>query len=222
MFSGIFGTITEEGGVTMSDEPLPLFPLQVVLFPGSSLPLHIFEERYKILIEESLRGSSEFGIALVTDQKIAEVGCTALVRAVARRYEDGRLDIVVEGKRRFRLRRYDQDRAPYLVGWVEFLPMSDTPADRGLSGDTIHLYNKLVSMVYKGKVQAVGPEHPQMGLSFQLAQKVGMDLTQRQTLLETESEDDRLLILHQYLQDVIPKLERLEEIERVVRGDGYL
>ena len=206
----------------MSDEPLPLFPLQAVLFPGSSLPLHIFEERYKILIGESLRSGREFGITLATEKKIAEVGCTARVGAVARRYEDGRLDIVVAGVRRFRLRRYEQDRAPYLVGWVEYIPPSSQPADRGLSGDTIHLYNKLISIVYRGKIVAVRDDVQEEELSFRLAQKVGMDLTQRQVLLETESENGRLLILHQYLQDVIPKLEHREEIERVVRGDGYL
>lgn len=206
----------------MSEVLLPLFPLQVVLFPGSSLPLHIFEERYKTLIAESIEGGSEFGINLVTEKRIAEIGCTAIVRKVVQRFDDGKLDIVVLGKRRYRLRRYDDQKAPYLVGWVEFLPGSGETADHALLGDTIVLYNKLVSLVYKGTVQELAPNLQQEDVSFLLVQKAGMDLTQRQLLLETENENERLRLLHQYLSDVLPKLERIKEIERVIGGDGYL
>jgi len=206
----------------MGEERLPLFPLKVVLFPGSSLPLHIFEERYKVLIGESIDGQQEFGISLLLEKDIAQVGCTAMVSEVVRRFEDGRLDIVVRGKRRFRLQRCEHEGAPYLVGWVEFLPPSADEPDRTLAGDTIHLYNKLVSIVYRGNVQQLQEDFHRQDISFLLAQKSGMDLVQRQTLLELQSENERLHLVHQYLQDVIPKLERREEIERVVRGDGYL
>jgi ATP-dependent Lon protease len=206
----------------MSEVLLPLFPLQVVLFPGSSLPLHIFEERYRILVAESLEGRREFGINLLAEERIAEIGCTAVVKRVVQRYDDGRLDIVVEGKRRYRLHRYDHDKAPYLVGWVEFLPASGEMPDRTLLADTIVLYNKLVSMVYRGKVKELARHLHSDDVSFLLAQKAGMDLTQRQLLLETENENERLRLLHQYLSEAIPKLERLEEVERVIRSDGYL
>jgi ATP-dependent Lon protease len=206
----------------MSEALLPLFPLQVVLFPGSSLPLHIFEERYRILVAESFEGNKEFGINLLTEKRIAEIGCTAVVKRIVQRYDDGRLDIVVEGKRRYRLHRYDDGKAPYLVGWVEFLPASGETPDRTLLGDTIILYNKLVSMVFKGKVQELARHLHSDDVSFLLAQKAGMDLIQRQLLLETENENERLRLLHQYLSEAIPKLERLEEVERVIRSDGYL
>ncbi len=157
----------------MSERSLPLFPLQVVLFPGSSLPLHIYEERYKTLIGDVLDGLREFGINLVTDKKIAEIGCTATVARILTRYDDGRLDVIVEGRRRYRLNRYDSGAAPYLTGWVTDIPASGEKPDASLSKETNVLY-------------------------------------------------DRLRMLHRHLEEVLPNLERLEEVERVVRGDGYL
>jgi len=206
----------------MSETLLPLFPLQVVLFPGSSLPLHIFEDRYKLLIAQVVDGGKEFGINLVTEKRIAEIGCTAIVRDVVQRYDDGRMDIVVEGKRRYRLHRYDDGKAPFLLGWVEFFPTPEETPDAALLGDTIVLYNKLVSLVFKGTVREIALNVRRDEVSFLLAQKAGMDLTQRQLLLESDNENDRLRLLHQYLREVIPKLERREEIERVIRSDGYL
>jgi Lon protease-like protein len=206
----------------MNERPLPLFPLQVVLFPGSSLPLHIFEERYKTLIGEVLDGTREFGINLLTDKQIAEIGCTATVAQVLMRYDDGRMDIIVEGRRRYRLDRYDSESAPYLTGWVTFLPTSNEEPDVSLSTDTILLYNQLVTRVYKGKVSAIDETLRRDSLSFLLAQKAGLGLPRRQMLLEMDSENERLRMLHQHLQQVIPNLERLEEVERVVRSDGYL
>jgi Lon protease-like protein len=206
----------------MNERPLPLFPLQVVLFPGSSLPLHIFEVRYKTLIGEVIDGTQEFGINLVTDKQIAEIGCTATVAQVLMRYDDGRMDIIVEGRRRYRVERYDSESAPYLTGWVTFLPTSNEEPKGSLSAETIVLYNQLITRVYKGRVSAIDETLRRESLSFLLAQKAGLDLARRQMLLEMDSENERLRMLRQYLQEVIPKLDQLEEVERVVRSDGYL
>ena len=87
----------------MSEQLLPLFPLQVVLFPHSLLPLHIFEDRYKLLIRECVTEKTEFGINLVQDGTLADVGCTAVVTTIVRRYDDGKMDIVVQGRQRYLL-----------------------------------------------------------------------------------------------------------------------
>jgi hypothetical protein len=105
---------------------------------------------------------------------------------------------------------------------VTFLPTSNEEPDGSLSTDTIVLYNQLITRVYKGKVSAIDETLRRDSLSFLLAQKAGLDLPRRQMLLEMDSENERLRMLHQHLQQVIPKLERLEEVERVVRSDGYL
>lgn len=206
----------------MREELLPLFPLQVVLFPNSALPLHIFEERYKVLINECVEGKTEFGINLVNDNVVSDVGCTAVVKEVSRRYSDGRMDIVVQGQRRYTLQRYDTLMAPYLVGVVEYLPATDESVDEDLAQATVSLYNKLIATVYKGKVAVVRPAHVSGELSFLLAQKAGMDLVQRQRLLETPTENERLGMLHGYLADVLPRLQEYKEVERIVHSDGYL
>ena len=88
---------------------LPLFPLQVVLLPGSELPLHIFVDRYKEMMAEVMRDRIEFGVILASDKGIANTGCTATVERVLRRYPDGRMDIMTQGRRRFEIVRLDDE-----------------------------------------------------------------------------------------------------------------
>jgi uncharacterized protein len=123
-------------------ETLPLFPLGTVLLPGASLPLHIFEPRYRQLTIDLVTGavpSKQFGVVAVRDgwtpddhgmDGLHHVGCTAELRDV-RRLPDGRFDIVTRGARRFKLLDIDADTKPYLLGTVDHLPDAETPADAG-------------------------------------------------------------------------------------------
>jgi Lon protease-like protein len=113
---------------------LPLFPLTTVLCPGVALPLHIFEERYRVMIGRCLESGEPFGVVLLLEARevgrlggrIARVGTTAVIRD-AGRYPDGRLDIVTVGERRFRIDEVDPEAEPYLVGRVTMLdePLGD-------------------------------------------------------------------------------------------------
>ncbi len=115
---------------------LPLFPLHSVLCPGVALPLHIFEERYRLLVSRCIDRSEPFGAVLIRDGRevgpmdgrLADVGTTALIRR-AGRYPDGRLDIVTVGERRFRVESVDHEQEPYLVGEVTLI-------DEDVGGDT--------------------------------------------------------------------------------------
>lgn len=119
-------------------ETLPLFPLGTVLLPGASLPLHIFEPRYRQLTVDLVTGAvphREFGVVAVRegwtpdDDGLAglhEIGCTATLHDV-RRLPDGRFDVVTRGARRFRLLDLDAESKPYLIGTVEFLPDEEPP-----------------------------------------------------------------------------------------------
>jgi Lon protease-like protein len=206
----------------MNEELLPLFPLQVVLFPHAALPLHIFEERYRTLLRTCIRESSEFGVVMMKGEELADVGCSAAVTSVLQMYEDGRMDVLVEGRRRFRTGHVDDTRAPYLVGTVEYIEERGELPDMARFSETVRLYNQLVTLVYAGKVKLLDPEVLLPDLSFVMAQKAGMELEQRQELLEGETEDERLGMLHEYLTAVLPRLKKLEEVERVIRSDGYL
>ena len=106
------------------DDLLPLFPLEVVLFPGTPLPLHVFEPRYKEMIGECLAEHRNFGVVRAIEQGLADVGCTAEITTVVKEYPDGRLDLVTEGRKRFELLRVNQERS-FLQ--AEVLMISDEP-----------------------------------------------------------------------------------------------
>lgn len=119
-------------------ETVPLFPLGTVLLPGASLPLHIFEPRYRQLTIDLVTGAvpgRSFGVIAVKqgldEEEIHDIGCTALLQD-ARRLPDGRFDIVTRGKKRFRLLDIDNTSAPYLVGSVEWVPDEDLPAEQSM------------------------------------------------------------------------------------------
>ena len=80
------------------ENPLPLFPLEVVLFPGTQLPLHIFEERYRLMIGDAVDRHSEFGVILQSGGKLASIGCAVIVERVTHRYDDGRFDVEARGR----------------------------------------------------------------------------------------------------------------------------
>jgi Lon protease-like protein len=206
----------------MNEELLPLFPLHAVLFPNSALPLYIFEERYKLLIGKSVADGSSFGINLTEGKMVTAVGCSALVREVIRTYDDGRMDIVVEGCRRYRIGHYSKRPSPYLLGVVEYLEPVDEEPDSELACETVRLYKRLAEKVYTDGRFQVEADQSFGPLSFRLAQKAGMDLVQRQRVLEQDSENQRLEMIRSYLEHVLPKVERVEEIARIIRSDGYL
>ena len=123
---------------------LPLFPLNTVLFPGMQLKLHIFEERYKTMINQCIAAQEPFGVVLIRHGAEAhgpsatpyEVGCTASISEV-QRLPLGRLNIVTTGKNRFRIRKLDRGQ-PYLVANVEyFTPADDRPR-------LAHVYSKVL------------------------------------------------------------------------------
>src|SRR3954447_19421843 len=98
--------------MTEERDRFPLFPLGLVLLPGEVVPLHIFEERYKLMIDECIDSGTEFGIVWMADDGLKEVGCTARITQLLERMEDGRMNILVQGDRPFRLLRRIEDM-PY-------------------------------------------------------------------------------------------------------------
>src|SRR5438477_12634869 len=120
----------------MQDGLLPLFPLQVVLLPGSQLPLHIFEDRYKEMIGEVLRDKLEFGVVLASEKGIVNTGCTATVDRVLREYPDGRLDILTRGRRRFEILLLNDERS-FLRGAVEFFDDDEPDPSAPLGPDLV-------------------------------------------------------------------------------------
>jgi Lon protease-like protein len=197
---------------------LPLFPLDVVLFPGTPLPLHVFEPRYKEMIGECLAQKSSFGIVRAVEEALAEIGCTAEIITVTKEYPDGRLDIVTEGRKRFELLRVDQERS-FLRAEILFLDDEpDTPA-RTETERAIQLHGEILTLA--GAVQDLSAADQAM-LSFYLAGSLPLDLDFKQKLLGLRSESQRIALLTQYLEAALPKLRRATRVREKAGGNGHV
>src|ERR1700748_153528 len=132
--------------VLMQEELLPLFPLQVVLFPNTALPLHIFEERYKQMIADVQRGHTEFGVVLAGEKGIVNTGRTATVEKVLKKYPDGRMDLVTRGRRRFEIILLNDEKS-YLRGAVEYFDDEATdPLPPEVRKRVIDSYNDVLAL----------------------------------------------------------------------------
>ncbi len=208
-----------------SDTPteiLPLFPLNVVLFPHSQLHLHIFEDRYKTLISECISYDTVFGITLVHDQEIRTIGCTASVAEIVKRYDDGRMDIVVEGRRRFHLHNFVEAPHPYYSGRISWYDDVTENEDERLRNRAVELYNEFVKTVFSGIVSTVSQNDVRKSRSFHLVQKSGMELLQRQAFLAMNSETMRLELLVRHFESLLPLLVSKRTVEELAKNDGYI
>ena len=215
---------------------LPLFPLDLVLFPGAPLPLHIFEPRYKEMIGECLEAKSPFGMVRAHENAVAEIGCTAEILKVIKRYDDGRLDILTEGKRRFEVLELNQERA-FLRGEVLFFdddderddnddikdnPVQDASARSSLpeARKAAELHEQMMNILGGSGRELPGDDSDV--LSFRLATALPTDLDFKQSLLAMRSEPDRLALLIDYYGQVIPKLERNAAARKKAAGNGHV
>jgi Lon protease-like protein len=196
---------------------LPLFPLEIVLFPGAPLSLHIFEPRYKEMIGECLAQDRPFGMVRVKESALAAVGCAASIANVIKKYDDGRIDIAAEGTRRFEISQVNQER-PFLQGEVTYF--EDDPSVPGKSAvDTVvRLHEQLFSVLG----QTVEIEREGAALSFHLAHELPVDLDFKQALLEMKTEAERIETLTEYYRATIPKVERTLAARQSASGNGHV
>jgi Lon protease-like protein len=199
-------------------EWLALFPLQVVLLPEAELPLHIFEERYKEMIQEVIRGHLEFGVVLANEKGIVNTGCSASINKVLREYPDGRLDILAVGRRRFEILRLNDERS-FLRGAVEFFDDDDAslPAPEARQ-QAIEGFNQLQALASNEPLQTLDAENPQ--LSFRLAEPVS-DLGIRQALLSARSEAERIRQLAGFFPRYLARQRRIQHVKQVAPKNGH-
>jgi Lon protease-like protein len=188
---------------------IPLFPLNVVVFPRTRLPLHIFEERYKEMIGNAIRDESEFGIVLAKEDGIVNAGCTVAIDKVLEMYPDGRMDILASGKRRFEIASLNEEKS-YLQGEVNFFDDEDfaSPPEE-LRRQAMEQYQELNALPSSREHLEPNLDDPQ--LSFQLAQAVP-DLDFLNGLLRQRSEAGRLKALNDFLANYVPKQRKIERM----------
>ena len=200
---------------------LPLFPLEVVLFPGQPLPLHIFEERYKEMIGECLENHSEFGVVLVKENTIVNAGCTAEITTVIKRHEDGRMDIETAGRRRFEVLFLDDQRS-YLRAAAQFFDDEDSPVPSELREKALAVHQEILGLLFtdteERKRYQVDTAAAQ--LSFLLSGPLPVDLDFKQTLLGMRSESERLGRVVEYLEKLNGRLQLISRVRAKVGANG--
>ena len=185
---------------------IPLFPLDLVLFPGAALPLHIFEDRYKEMIGECLQSRTEFGMVRARREGLAIVGCTARIVTVTQRYPDGRLDILCRGERRFEIESL-QDGRSFLQAEVDFLCDREPCSTRRDREQCAALHMEMLEL--SGNTAS---EFPHLDLdqpvAFLLASAIPADLEFKQELLHLHSDSERTARLMEFYRLILPKLQR--------------
>ncbi len=198
---------------------LPLFPLDVVLLPGIPLPLHIFEPRYKEMITECLDQKKPFGVLRSKAEGVAGIGCTAEILAVSKKYSDGRMDIVTEGRERFEVMQLNQERS-FLQAEVLYLQDEPGSAPAEKITQALKLHGEILSLA--GTEPEASSEIDGSKLSFHLAGSLPLDPDFKQTLLGMKSEAERLEGIITYFEAILPNLQRTVSVRRKSGGNGHV
>ena len=203
----------------MTSERITLFPLQIVLFPHAAVPLHIFEPRYKELIRRCAETDTEFGIVLEQGGGLAKIGCTAGLVEISQEYDDGRMDIAVEGRRVFEVLELFQDK-PCLEALGRILTDEPDPKNIAAPEEVMAAYEKCHELLYGSTPDEIDrDEHP--SLAYAIAEDLPLDLEDKQLLLALRDENERLVRLLPMIQQLVPRAESRQRMRQKAGGNGH-
>jgi len=196
---------------------VPIFPLGIVLHPEQVVPLHIFEERYRRMTNDSLENGSQFVIVFTSNSEISEIACLASIQSVVTKYDDGRFDILVVGDSRVKLSEIE-DRESLLHAKIEAIEDSSNESMEDVS-KLIALHMRFLE--FKGA--SITPQiYNQVSFpSYYIAGASGLSNDTRQRILEMRSEKERQEFLFQYLIPVVSKLEQASRDKGKVKSNGH-
>jgi Lon protease-like protein len=197
---------------------LPLFPLDAVLLPGAPLPLHVFEPRYKEMIAECLERKQPFGVLRAKNSEVAEIGCTAEILNVVKKYDDGRMDIVTQGRQRFEVMQINSERS-FLQAEVFYLRDDPGTATREETSRALELHGEIMKLA--GSEPESELEVSKQELSFHLAGSLPLDLDFKQTLLGMKSEPERLQAVITFFENILANVRRTLHVRRKAGGNGH-
>ena len=187
------------------NDKIPIFPLPLVLLPGEKLPLHIFEEKYKKMIEHCLKNNQQFGIVNSKNKDLLTIGCTASIEQLigSDQYDNGEYDIFVTGVERFIVKSYNNSeiyKQAYVKTWKD---LDETINSALLNETNVFLYEVLMKLGASSKLSQINmPKN-----SFEIASMLDIDKRAKKILLKSQSENDRLLVLKRILKKAIIKID---------------
>ena len=203
----------------VGEATIPLFPLEVVLMPSMPLPLHIFEERYKLMIGECLEQIREFGVVYQKAGDMKKNGCTANIVRVLKRFDDGRLDIMTQGVNRFVIESINEDK-PYLQAEVIYFDDEREARADNLIADGIKLLEQLDVMTGKKRDYRSLSRMDHKTISFVIAYNEVFSMEEKQSFLEMRSTSERITKGVESLRKVVEVLQITEEAKRIAGGNG--
>jgi Lon protease-like protein len=198
------------------ERDFPLFPLDLVALPSEYVPLHIFEERYKTMIQNCLERGGEFGIVWLADDELKPVGCACEIDRVLEQMDDGRVNIITRGTRPFRLVERQQD-LPYPAGTVEFLHDRSEERDDTTLTAARESYARLVE---EATDSPPDPDRLAEMSAYEMAATVDFGLEAKQGLLELRSENARLRLVTRLFRAALKRLEFVEKAQARARSNG--
>lgn len=202
----------------MRDTRIPLFPLNVVLLPGGTLPLHIFEPRYRLMVRHCLSHKLEFGMIFAQESSVATVGCTTQIVNVLREYPTGEFDILTEGRAVFRVFDLLSEKE-YHEAMVEYLSDSGEDAESHKEDSLMGMFQQCHSLMYS-ELWSPNVKDSIWPLSYRMASRLPLALEEKQALLEMRGEPARQDFLHAWLSAVLPQLEKRGRARRKAGANG--
>jgi Lon protease-like protein len=198
---------------------IPLFPLEVVLFPEAALPLHIFEDRYKDMVSVCLAEKTSFGVVCAQREGLAVVGCTAEIIRILEKYPDGRMDILCQGAKRFEIENLDNTRS-FLQAEVDFFGDEGLSATRAMREECTALHFEVLELMGGEKShRAFDLNEP---IAFRVAWASPTDLGFRIELLALRSDAERTERLISFYNAMLPKLRRGVQASIAVARNGHV
>ncbi|MHB1686292.1 MAG: LON peptidase substrate-binding domain-containing protein [Ignavibacteriaceae bacterium] len=202
---------------------IPLFPLGIVVFPFSKYPLHIFEERYKKMVDKCLKEKSGFGIISQIGKEISKVGTFVLISEVLKKYDSGELDIIVKAEERFSVVEMTIGSNGYFVAVVEEYTDFPTSTDNLLLDEMQIKFENIIrkSNFHLEESFWINFENAK-SKSFKIAEKSGLTLAQQQALLTIQNENERVSFLIDHFENIDKLISENSALKSIIVGDGFL
>ncbi len=202
---------------------IPIFPLKLVVFPLSRYPLHIFEKRYKKMVNMCLDEDRGFGITAPFGGEFSKVGTYVVITKVLKKYLTGEMDIIVEGKERFLMTNFEMHPDGYYIANVEEYNDFSSSVDCDLLNEVKTKFEKIIDRVnYKLEESFWDNYNKSYMKSYKMAEKSGLSIQQQQTLLIIQDESERINFLIEYFEKLDENFNENSALKNIVLGDGYL
>lgn len=202
---------------------IPLFPLNLVVFPNSRYPLHIFEDRYKKMMNRCLAEGLGFGIIVPKQNELSEIGSFVVIVQVLKKHKNGEMDIIVEAKNRFKIKKITVHSDGYLTADIENYFDLQSDVNPSLLYEMEEIFEKLIEK-YEFKLEESfwSRYNSARFKSFKIAEKSGLTLDQQQTLLTLRDENRRISFLIEHFEKLEKEISKNIGLRNIILGDGYI